>query len=249
MNSLKESKIENLAKLRENDFEPFPYKFERTHFSSELHEKYNSIEPGNIIEDKATVCGRVMSKRGFGKINFIDVIDDKGKIQVVAKKDVADAKSFDVLKFVDSGDFIGAEGKIFKTKKGELSVLAEKITFLSKSIAPLPEKFHGLKDLETRHRNRHIDLIINPDVKQIFLTRTKIIKLVRKFLDDQGFVEVEIPLLQPNYGGANARPFVTKSHAWKSDFFLSISPELDLKRLLVGGFEKIYISLILTHFN
>jgi len=235
------SKKNNLDAVRKVKIEPYPYSFEPKNFSAELKKKFDSkIKAGEHTKIKVVIAGRIMLKRGFGKLAFLSLQDYSGKIQAVASEKECDNDSFALINNLDSGDFIGVEGFVGKTKKGELSVFAKKFTLLTKSIAPLPEKWHGLTDIEVRYRKRYLDLIVNPDLKDVFIKRAKIIKLVREFLDSKGFLEVEIPLLQPNYGGANARPFVTKSHAWKSKFYLSISPELYLKRLIVGGFDKVY---------
>ncbi|PIN85695.1 MAG: lysine--tRNA ligase [Candidatus Diapherotrites archaeon CG11_big_fil_rev_8_21_14_0_20_37_9] len=241
IDELIESKKKNLRDIRNSGIDPYPYTFKITASSVELKEKFDSkLEAGDHTKDNASVAGRIMIKRGFGKLHFLSLQDSFGKIQVVGSANDTEKDSFDLLSKIDQGDFIGVEGTIMKTKKGELSVLAKKVSVLSKSILPLPEKWHGLTDIETRYRKRHLDLIVNPDVKNVFEKRAKIIGLVRSFLEARGFLEVEIPLIQPNYGGANARPFITKSHAWKSDFYLSISPELYLKRLIIGGFDKVY---------
>ncbi len=238
---LREAKLKNLEKINSLGVNPFPYSFSRTHFSSELHEKYDSkLSPAEHTKDIVSVCGRIMVSRGFGGLTFLDLVDGKGKIQVCVKKGFSSENSLKLKDCLDRGDFVGVKGEVFKTKMGEVTVLVSELTFLSKSLLPLPEKWHGLQDIELRHRQRHLDLIMNSEVRKVFETRTKIIKLVKQFLDENGFLEVETPLLQPVYGGANARPFTTKSHAWKSDFYLSISPELYLKRLIIGGFEKVY---------
>ena len=241
IDELIESKKKNLEALRKAGIEPYPYSFTPEDFSSGLREKFDSkLNAGDHTNTKASVAGRVMIKRGFGKLHFISLQDHEGKIQVVASESDTETNSFSLINFIDSGDFIGVNGTVMKTKKGELSVLAKKITFLSKSVFPMPEKWHGLSDIETRYRKRYLDLAVNPDIKDVFVKRAKAISLMREFLAKEKFLEVEIPLIQPNYGGANARPFITKSHAWKSDFYLSISPELYLKRLIVGGFGRVY---------
>ncbi|MEK6958115.1 MAG: lysine--tRNA ligase [archaeon] len=241
IDELIESKRNNLAALKKMGIEPYPYSYNPAHFSVGLKEKFDSkLKAGDHTKEEARIAGRVMIKRGFGKLYFISLQDSKGLIQVAASEAEIDKKSFEMLNHVDAGDFIGVDGVVIKTKKGELSVLAKKITFLSKSVLPMPEKWHGLADIEVRYRKRYLDLIANPEIKSVFVKRAKIISMVREFLVRENFLEVEIPLLQPTYGGANARPFVTKSHAWKSDFYLSISPELYLKRLIVGGFDRVF---------
>ncbi len=241
IDELVKSRKDNLEYIRKKGIEPYPYSFRPTHFSADLKQKFDSkLAAGDHTKEKATVAGRVMAKRNFGKLYFVSLQDYQGRIQAVVSDSDAGADGVDLIDHIDVGDFLGIDGTIMKTKKGELSVLAKKITFLSKALSPYPEKWHGLTDIETRYRKRPLDLIMNPQVKDVFKVRAKIISLIRRYLEQQGFLEVEIPLLQPNYGGANARPFITKSHAWKSDFYLSISPELYLKRLIIGGFDKVY---------
>ena len=235
-----QSKLEHLAALRKLGINPYPYRYERTKVNAEFREKYAALNPGDLLEDVVAICGRVMAKRGFGKLFFLDVHDHTGKLQVMATADKTPQQTLDLLALVDVGDFVGAKGKAHRTVKGELSVLLGELTMLSKSLEPLPEKWSGLQDVEDRHRKRHLDLVMNPGVRALFANRSKIISLVRAFLEQQGFLEVEIPTLQPVYGGANARPFLTKSNAWKSNFYLSISPELYLKRLLIGGYDRVY---------
>ncbi len=239
-NELVQSKLANLEALRAKGIDPYPYKFERTHTSLEFQQKYAHLKPGDLLADSARLCGRVMAKRGFGKLFFLDLRDHTGKVQVMATTDKTPQQAIDLIGNVDVGDFVGASGRVHRTTRGELSVLLEELTMLSKSLEPLPEKWSGLQDVEERHRKRHLDLIMNPEVREIFVKRSKIISLVRQFLEKKGYLEVEIPTLQPVYGGANARPFITKSHTWKSDFYLSISPELYLKRLLMGGYDMVY---------
>ncbi|MEM4257419.1 MAG: lysine--tRNA ligase [Candidatus Diapherotrites archaeon] len=235
------AKKNHLETLRKLGIEPYPYYFNPKDFSKDLKDKYDkTLSPGEHTQINAVVAGRIMSIRSFGKLYFIVLQDYKGRIQVNVSEAETEPNSFNLIKYLDTGDFIGVEGNIVKTKKGELSILAKKVVLLAKSLNPLPEKWHGLTDIETRYRKRHLDLIMNPEIKEVFIKRAKIITFVRKFLETKGFLEVEIPLLQPNYGGANARPFITKSWAWKSDFYLSISPELYLKRLIIGGFDKVY---------
>ncbi|MBS3061293.1 MAG: lysine--tRNA ligase [Candidatus Diapherotrites archaeon] len=239
-NDLVESKLGHLKTLRENGINPYPYHFEANATSQQLHQKYESLAAAEETQETTCISGRIKIIRSFGKLVFLDVWDHTGKIQVQAKEDETDKESLFIVENLDPGDWIGIEGRIIKTKRGELTVLAKKFTVLSKSIQPLPEKWHGLTDTETRYRQRHLDLIMNPEVKRVFEKRSQIIKTVREYLDQHGFVEVEIPSLQPVYGGANAKPFKTLSNALKQELYLSISPELYLKRLIVGGFDKVY---------
>ena len=238
-NDLIKAKKDNLRKLRDMKINPYPYKFKVTAFAKELDKKHSKLKNEEKAE-KVSVCGRVMTKRIFGAIAFLTIQDSSGKIQFFLRKGDTPDKVFQFLELVDSGDIVGANGVVYRTQKGQLSVLVGELEMLCKSILPLPEKFHGLQDIEIRQRQRYLDLIMNPEVREVFVKRSKIISAWREFFDSKGFMEVEIPVLQPTYGGANARPYVTESNAWKSKFYLSISPELYLKRLIVGGYEKVY---------
>jgi len=231
-------KIEELLKLKIN---PYPYSYEKKNSCLELQEKYSRLKPGVITKDKAKTAGRVMIIRDIGKIVFVDLNDSSGKIQIQIQEGKTPKKQIDFFKkFIDNGDFIGVEGKIIKTKRGELTILAEKIELLSKNIAPLPEKWHGLVDKEERYRKRYLDLIMNPEVKEVFIKRTKIIDAIREFLNNRGYLEVDTPVLQSIYGGAAAKPFITHLNALNMKLYLRISNELYLKRLIVGGFERVY---------
>jgi len=235
-----ESRRNNYNYLLEKKIEPYPYEFNRTHTSKDIKNKYNTIEMDTYTNEDASYSGRLLLYRNIGKIIFLDLYDSFGKIQVVAKEDTLSKEDFDLLQHVDTGDILGVSGKIFKTKRGELSIEAKNISFLSKDFLPLPDKFHGLSDTELRYRKRYLDLMTNQDVKDVFYKRAEILSIIREIFAKHGFIEVETPLLQPLYGGANARPFVTESFVWKRKLYLSISPELYLKRLLVGGFDKVY---------
>lgn len=239
-NEYEENRKINFQKLIDNNIEPYPYTFNKTHEAKGIHDKYSSLKEDEYTEEIASVAGRTLLIRNLGKIAFLDIHDKSGKIQVVVKIDNLKEKEKIILDSLDRGDIIGVRGKIFKTKRGEVSVDAEEITFLSKAFMPLPEKYHGVKDAELKYRKRYLDWMINKDSRDTFILRAKIISLIRRFLDEKGFLEVETPLLQPLYGGANARPFTTESYVWKRTLYMSVSPELYLKRLLVGGFEKVY---------
>ncbi|MBI5871942.1 lysine--tRNA ligase [archaeon] len=236
---LVKERVKKLEQIRKLGINPYPYSFEKTESSLRIIEKYGKLKAGEHARKKISIAGRIISLRGMGKAGFGHIQDNEGKIQFYVKEDILKEK-YKVFNLLDIGDFIGIKGKVFRTQKGEITVLAEGIEVLCKGLRPLPEKFHGIKDMEIRYRQRYVDLIANPEVKQIFIKRAKIINLVREFLLGKGFVEVDIPLLQPIYGGANAKPFKTHINAWDMDMYLSISPELYLKRLIVGGFEKVF---------
>ncbi|HOZ35638.1 MAG TPA: lysine--tRNA ligase [archaeon] len=235
-----ENRKNNFSSIVNMGIEPYPYTYDRTHVSKDIKEKYKDLEPDKYTTEIASVAGRVLSLRSLGKISFIDLHDTYGKMQIVVKNETTSPENLELLKKLDDGDIIGVKGKIFKTKRGELSIDAQDITFLSKAFMPLPEKFHGIQDAELKYRQRYLDLMTSKESRDIFFIRAKIIKIIREILDKKGFLEVETPLLQSLYGGANARPFITESFVWKRQLYLSISPELYLKRLLVGGFDKVY---------
>jgi len=237
-NRLAQERIEKVHTLRKMGVDPYPYSYKEYTFSTILLEKYKHLKEGEATKDKVSIMGRLMTMREMGKASFAHMQDQEGQIQAYFREE--DLKNFEVFKLLDLGDIIGVKGEVFKTKKGEVTVWAREFVLLSKSILPLPDKFHGLQDTEIRYRQRYVDLITNPEVKKTFLLRSKIVSAVREFLDTKGFVEVDIPTLQPVYGGASARPFKTHINAWNIDLFLSISPELYLKRLIVGGYEKVY---------
>ncbi|MBT3691420.1 lysine--tRNA ligase [Candidatus Woesearchaeota archaeon] len=237
-NDLIKSRKEKLNRLIEEGINPYPYSFDKTHDSSEIQEEYSKLKDGEHTRKKVSVAGRVLTSRVMGKASFFTILDRAGKIQVFATKDKL--HNYNQLKKVDHGDIIGIVGKVFKTKRGEVSIDANDFVLLTKSLRPLPDKHKGLKDEETRYRQRYLDFIANPEKKDIFFKRNIILKETRTFLDKLNFTEVEIPALQTIYGGAAARPFKTHINAWNIDLFLSISPELYLKRLLVGGFEQVY---------
>jgi lysyl-tRNA synthetase, class II len=228
---------EKLKKLKEKNINPYPYKFERTHTSEQILKNFDTLEKEQV-EVKA--AGRIVSLRSHGKSLFFHILDGEGKIQVYIKSDEIGEEKYHLFEHIDIGDFIGVEGKVFLTKTGEKTIRAKDFVILAKSLRPLPEKWHGLVDKELRYRQRYLDLVCNPPVKEVFLKRTKIIGAIRKFLDDQGFIEVETPILQPIYGGASARPFKTHHNALDISLYLRIADELYLKRLIIGGFEKVY---------
>lgn len=239
-NRLIKERVDKLKQIKELGVNPYPYSFDKTHHAKDIQEKYEKLKPEDKTNDDVSVAGRVMTLRNMGKATFLHIQDESGKIQLYIRKDDVGADSYKLLKKIDLGDILGAEGKVFKTKTGEISVYVKEFRLLSKSLRPLPEKYHGLQDKETRYRKRYLDLIFNQDVKEVFLKRSRMLTAVREYFQDEDFMEVETPSLQLIYGGANARPFVTHINAWDMDVYLSISPELYLKRLIVGGFEKVF---------
>ncbi|MEE2876947.1 MAG: lysine--tRNA ligase [Candidatus Neomarinimicrobiota bacterium] len=235
-------RLGKLEKLRDLGVNPYPYRFDVSHHSCEIFEKFN-----DLIDSQVSIAGRIVSLRKMGKASFFHVQDQEGKIQVYIKRDEVGGESYDIFKLLDIGDIIGVSGTVFRTKTEEMSVSCEKFELLSKSIRPLPggkqkdgEVYHAFKDKEQRYRHRYLDLVVNPEVKNDFVNRARIISSIRKFLDGQGFVEVETPILQPLYGGAFARPFVTKHNALEQTLYLRIADELYLKRLIAGGFDGVY---------
>lgn len=239
-NILIKDRKRKLRKIRELGIDPYPFKYEVSHVSSKIQEDYSYLNPGEHVEERVSTAGRITSFRMMGKAAFLHLQDESGKVQIYFKKDEIGEEKFSLLKLLDIGDFLGVTGTIFKTKKGEVTVSTEEFTLLCKSLRPLPEKYHGLKDEEEKHRRRYLDLIMNPEAKEIFQKRAKIYRAIRKFLDERGYIEVQTPILQTQYGGANARPFITKINAWDMPMYLRIAYELHLKRMLVGGLEKVY---------
>lgn len=246
-NNKPENQVENLSEvlqvrrdklkeLQEMGKDPFKIsKYNVTHHSDEIKENYDELEGKTV-----SIAGRIMSKRVMGKASFMHLQDQNGRMQVYVKRDDIGVDEYKLFKKFDMGDIVGVEGFVFKTKTEEISLHAEKITLLSKSLQILPEKYHGLKDMDLRYRQRYVDLIVNPEVKDAFLTRTKALKALRSYLDDRGFLEVETPILNTIAGGANARPFVTHHNTLDIPMYLRIANELYLKRLIVGGFDKVY---------
>ena len=240
-NPIKAEKRKKLHALREKGINPFPYSFDVTAKTEDLVKDFSSLNAGDKkTETNFRIAGRLMTLRMMGKASFFNIQDNTGSLQCYLKTEElaeSDRISFDLI---DLGDIVGLEGYIFKSQKGELSLYIKKFQILTKTLEPLPEKFHGIQDVEIKYRHRHLDLISDPESKKVFVTRGKIIKAIKKFLDDRGFMEVETPVLQPIYGGAAASPFTTHHKALDMKLYMKISPELYLKRLIVGGFDKVY---------
>ncbi|MDL4840511.1 lysine--tRNA ligase [Aquibacillus rhizosphaerae] len=233
---------EKLQSYKEQGIDPFGDKYERTHLAEQLQDAYEQYSKEEL-EEKAievTIAGRVMTKRGKGKAGFSHIQDLSGQIQLYVRKDMVGDEAYGIFNTVDLGDIVGVTGKVFKTNVGELSVKVVKFQLLTKSLRPLPEKFHGLKDVEQRYRQRYLDLITNPQSKETFVTRSKIIQAMRRYLDGDGFLEVETPMMHGIAGGASARPFTTHHNALDIPLYMRIAIELHLKRLIVGGMEKVY---------
>jgi len=232
-----EQRLDSLSRIRARGIDPYPHSYRPSHTIREAIALFE--QPGESSQD-ISLAGRIMSKRSMGKLSFLDIRDSSGKIQLSLRYDLLGREKYEFLQDIDIGDIIGAEGKLFRTKAGELTLEVSDFAMLCKSLRPLPEKWHGLADVEKRYRQRYLDLISNEESKNIFTLRSKIITAIRSFLDKQGFMEVETPVLQPHAGGALARPFVTHHHALDEDLYLRIALELHLKRLVVGGFDKVY---------
>jgi lysyl-tRNA synthetase class 2 len=233
---------EKMNMMRENGLDPFGKRFERTHLSKELIEQYGELENEDleVKNISVTLAGRIMTKRGKGKAGFAHIQDLTGQIQVYLRQDAIGEDQYKVFLSADLGDIVGVVGTIFKTKMGEFSIKVSNFVFLTKALRPLPDKFHGLKDVEQRYRQRYLDLIMSPDSKATFIARSRIIQSMRHYLDDHGYLEVETPMMHSIAGGASARPFMTHHNALDMPLFMRIAIELHLKRLIVGGLEKVY---------
>ncbi|ADE67216.1 MULTISPECIES: lysine--tRNA ligase [Priestia] len=233
---------EKMSNLRDQGIDPFGQRFERTHTSQQLISEYDELTKEQLEENEVPVslAGRIMTKRGKGKAGFAHVQDLTGQIQLYVRKDAIGEEQYEIFSSVDIGDLVGVEGVLFKTKVGELSIKVKDFTLLTKALRPLPDKYHGLKDIEQRYRQRYLDLITNPESKQTFISRSRIIQSMRRYLDNHGYLEVETPMMHSIAGGAAARPFVTHHNALDMELYMRIAIELHLKRLIVGGLEKVY---------
>jgi lysyl-tRNA synthetase, class II len=240
MDPLVEQRRRKLAALRDEGVEPFPHQYPGVQPIAEVKAPHEGLEPGEETDVRARIAGRLAARRGQGKAAFLDVVDRSGRMQLHARADVLGQESLDRLVALDLGDLLGAEGTVFRTRRGELSLKIDDWTLLAKSLLPPPEKHHGLTDVETRYRQRELDLMANEEARELFMTRAKVISEIRRFLDDAGFVEVETPILQPIYGGGMGRPFTTHHNELDRTLYLRIATELYLKRLIVGGLERVY---------
>lgn len=233
---------EKLQQLFDKGMDPFGGKFERSHSTDTMHEQFGGLSKEELDEqeNEVIIAGRIMTKRGKGKAGFAHIQDLEGQVQIYVRQDRVGEEAYELFNTIDIGDIVGVKGTVFKTKVGELSVRASEFILLTKALRPLPDKFHGLKDIEQRYRQRYVDLIVTPDVRKTFIMRSKILQSMRRYLDSRGYLEVETPMMHSIPGGASARPFVTHHNALDMTLYMRIAIELHLKRLIVGGLEKVY---------
>ena len=235
-------RLEKLKKLEELGVETYPYDFQRSHTITEIRNKFDQTKADELekLETSVSIAGRIIAIRKMGKSAFMHMVDEAEKLQLYIRKEMITEVEMDIFKLLDIGDIIGVSGKLFRTHSDELTILLSQLTFLSKCFHPLPEKWHGLQDKELRYRQRYVDLIVNQNTKNIFNLRSRIIQEIRAFFYERDYLEVETPMMQPLAGGASAKPFVTHHNALDIDLYMRIAPELYLKRLMVGGMEKIF---------